>query len=179
MNPEPRIDPPSGYRIEIAMSTWAAARSALLRDDPELAEDEAALSRLLGNEEGDIDSILARLLRGVRHAEVMANGAKAQIEDIKARQDRYRRRAEAMRGTAFAIMTEIQRFRVELPDLTATIRAGVPGLVLSEDAVLADEYVRVTRTPDRAAIISDLKQGVVIEGAQLSNGIPALAIKAR
>lgn len=172
-----RVDPPSGWKIEQAMSVWHSVRARLLNEDAGLAHDEAALSDLLGHEEGDVRDVLARVLRAAKHAESMADAAKEQIADMKGRQDRYKRRSEQLRATGFAILDAIGETRVELADLTASVRAGVPSLILSEDAVLPDEYVLVTRAPDRAAIVAGLKQGAVIDGAVLSNGLPYLAIR--
>ena len=58
--------PPSGYRIEQAMSVWESARERLLSG--ELAQDDqAALTdELLGAAEGEVDDVLARVLRAVR-----------------------------------------------------------------------------------------------------------------
>lgn len=172
-----RTDPPSAWRIEQAMATWASTRARLLHDDAELAHDEAALSRLIGPEEGDVRDVLARVLRAARHAEAMADAAKEQIADMKGRQDRYKRRSEQLRATGFAILDALGEARFETGDLTASIRAGVPSLILDETAELPDQYVRITRSPDRAAIIADLRQGVVIDGAVLSNGIATLSIR--
>lgn len=173
------MDAPSGYRVEQALSAWHSARSRLLTEDADLAHDEAALSELLGSEEGDVRDVLARLLRAACMATLMANSAGEMANEIKARQDRYKRRADSMRGTAFAIMDALGERRLELPDLTASIRAGTPSVIITDEAALPAEYIRITKAPDKAAILADLKQGVVVEGAQLSNGIPSLAVRTK
>lgn len=180
MNDHPhRTDAPSGWRISQALAVWESTRSRLLNEDPELAGDEAALSELLGPDGDDVREILARVLRAARHASVMNKAAADMAADISARAVRYKQRADSLRGTAFSLMQVLETPKVELADLTASIRAGGQTLILADDVVLADEYVRVTRTPDRAAIISDLRQGVIIKGAVLSNGLPNIAIKVK
>lgn len=174
-----RADPPSAWRIETAMATWGAARARLLSDDPDLARDEAALSELLGPEEGDVESILARLLRGAVRAGGMAEAAKGMASDLMDRHDRYSRRAEEMRRTAFAILDATGRRKIELPDLTATIRAGVPALAPIDDAFLPEEYWRVSRVPDKGAIVSAIRAGRDVPGAFMANGLPSLAIRSR
>jgi hypothetical protein len=171
--------PPSAFRIEQVMSVWAAARARLLSEDAELIHDEDALNDLLGDEAGDVRDILARLLRAAEHAKTMAAAAEVRADEIKARRDRYKRRNEAFRATAFAILDAMGERKFELPDLTATVRAGVASAVITDETALADEYIRVTRAPDKAAILADLKQGVVIKGAELSNGIPSIQIRGR
>lgn len=169
----------SSYAIEQAMSAWQSARARLLADDPDLAGDEAALSGLLGPESGDVKDILARLLRASQHAKDMAELAHEQAARIAARQKRYAARAEGLRGTAFAIMDAMGERRIELPDMTVTIRAGGVSCAITDADALPDEYVRITRAPDKAAILADLKQGVVIKGAELSNGLPSIQIRSK
>lgn len=171
------VTPPSGYRLEQALSAWQSTRARLLADDPDLAHDEAALVELLGDADGDVQGILARLLRGAVHAAAMASSAQDMATNLRARQDRYKRRADTMRATAFAILDAIGQRRVELPDLTAAIRTGVPSVVVTDEMDLPDTYIRVTRAPDKAALLTDLKRGVEIPGAQLSNSAPTIMIK--
>lgn len=169
----------SGYRIEQAIAAWQSARSRLLSDDADLAHDEAALTELLGAEGGNVQDILTRLLRATVHAEAMAGAAADQIEAIRGRQERYKRRAAAMRTTVFAIMDITGQKRVELPDVTVSIAAGSPSAVITDEEALPEEYVRTKREPNKSAILADLKVGVVIAGAQLSNGTPRLMLRVK
>jgi hypothetical protein len=170
---------PSAWKIEQAMATWQAARSRLLEEDAGLAHDETALTELLGSETGDIDAILARLLRGARHAKSMADAAAEQIEDMQTRKQRYQRRAESMRATAFAIFDAIGRAKMELPDMTVTIRAGQPSVIVTDEDAIPDIYVRVERKPDKATILSALKSGLTVDGCELSNSVASLSIRTK
>jgi len=175
------IRPVSSYKVEQALSAWQSARSRLLSEDAELAHDEAALQLLLGDAEGDIQDILARLLRGAVHAGAMASAAADQIDAIKGRQDRYKRRAESMRATAFAILDAIGETKVELPDLTASIRKGTQSAMIVDEAAIPDKYVEIvtTRKIDKAVILSTLKAGEEVPGAFLSNGLASLSIRTK
>jgi hypothetical protein len=161
------------------MAAWASARARLLSEDSALEHDQAALDELLGDAEGDVEEVLARLLRAARDAKAMAEASAGLIEDMRARKERYQRRNEAFRSTAFAILTALERNKVELPDLTASIRAGQPSVQIVDHEVIPDEYVRVTRAPDKAAIMADLRVGVVIPGVELSNSLPTLSVRTK
>src|SRR6185295_19516276 len=87
--------PPSGYRVEQAMAAWASARARLLSEDSALEHDQAALDELLGDAEGDVEDVLARLLRAARDAKAMAEASAGLIEDMQARKARFQRRNEA------------------------------------------------------------------------------------
>jgi Siphovirus Gp157 len=171
--------PVSAWHVEQAMSVWQSARARLLRDDPSLERDEAALSELLGPDEGDIESILARTLRAARHAKAMADAAAQQIEDMQARKQRYAGRNEALRGMAFAIMDALGRPKFELPDLTASIRNGQPSVILTNEEKVPDIYVRTERRVDKATILNALKSGLTVEGCELSNSLPTLSIRTK
>lgn len=172
-------DAPSGYKIEQALSAWQSARQRLLTDDLDLAHDEAALAELLGEETGNVQDILARLLRAAVHAASMAEAAGVQIEAMTGRRDRYRRRAEAMRATSFAMMLAIETPKITLPDLTASLTAGRPTVGITDENTIPDEYIKVTRVPDKAALMADLKVGVIIPGAELRDGLSSLSIRTK
>lgn len=172
-------DAPSGYRIEQALSAWQSTRARLLTEDADMAQDEAALSALLGPAEGDVRDILARLLRGAQHARDMADAASERVDQVRARQERYKRRAEQMRATAFAIMDALGERKIELPDLTASIAGGRQSVVIVDETAIPDAFVKISRTPDKTALLSSLKAGEAIPGAELSNGLPQLQIRGK
>ncbi len=174
-------DAPSGYKIEAALSAWMSARARLLQDDSDLAHDEAAITELLGDETQDVQTILARLLRAAVHADAMAEAAGERIETMKGRQSRYKTRSQSMRATAFAVLDAIGQAKVELPDLTASIRRGQQSAMIVDEAAVPDVYVEIvtTRKIDKAIVLADLKAGREIPGAFLNNGINSLTIRTR
>lgn len=172
---------PSAWRIEQAVSAWQSARSRLLVDDIDLANDEAALTALLGPEEGDVRSILSRLLTAAQHAGAMADGAAEMLANLKGRQDRFKRRADACRATIFAIMDAMGTRNEVFPHGTLSIGAGRPAAIITNEAALPDRFVRVEtkRTRDYAAILTALKDGEVVEGATLTNSLPTLTVRSK
>jgi hypothetical protein len=174
-----RSDAPSGYKVQLALSAWMSARARLLTDDNDLAHDEQALTELLGDETGTVDEILGRVLRAARQAKSMADAAGEMIEDIQARKARYARRNDALRTTAFAILEALDRKKHEMPDMTVTIRAGQPSVVITDEDAIPDIYVRIERKVDRATLLSALKAGHTVEGATLSNGLASLSIRTK
>lgn len=172
-------DAPNAYRIEQAMAAWHAARARLLADDADLAGDEAALIALLGPETGEIEDILHRVLRAALHAKDMAEAAEQRIADIQSRRDRYRRRAEQARGTAFAIMDALGIRKAELPDVTATIAAPKAAVVVTDETALPEQFIRTRREPDKAALMVALKGGAEVPGAVLNNGLPSLQLRTK
>jgi hypothetical protein len=171
--------PPSGYRIEQALAAWQSARARLLSEDSALEHDQAALDELLGDVEGDVEDVLARLLRAARDAKAMAEASAGLIEDMQARKARFLRRNEAFRATAFAILDALGRNRFDLPDITASIRAGQPSVQITNEDEIPDLYVELVRKIDRQTIASVLKSGGEVPGATLTNSIPTLSLRTK
>ena len=169
----------SAWKIAQALASWQSARSRLFAEDPDLEQDEAALAELLGEETGDVENVLDRLLRASVHARDMARAAEERAKVIATRGKRYDTRAEVMRGAAFAIMEAIDKKKHELPDLTASIGKPRISVQISDEAAIPDEYWRVVRNVDKAAIRSDIENGVVITGAFLEEGLPSFTVRSR
>jgi hypothetical protein len=85
------------------------------------------------------------------------------------------------KATLFAIMDAIGCHRLELPDCTISTRAGPPAVIVTDEAALPDRFIRVetTRRADKAAIATALKDGEVVDGAELSNAMPVLSVRSR
>lgn len=198
------VTAPSGWRIGNVMEAWQQARNRILTDDPEAAGDEAALLELLGPEQEDAENILRRLLLAAVHCDDMAALAANRVAEIKEREDRYSKRALATRTAAFHVMEAMGKRRHELPELTASIRAGNASVfIINEDALPADCWRTIpeTKEPDKKLIGTRLKSRARWEedkaasldagldpdtipdappdvpGASLSNSMPSLVIK--
>ena len=172
---------PSAWKMEQAFSALQSARARIAQDE-RLIDD--ATGEILDVErlEGDAIALLHQTLRAAAEADAMAKLADDRMDAMKARRDRYKARAEAMRGAAFAAMDVLELPRVELPDLTASMARGSPQVVITNEAALADAYVRVVpeqRAPDKAAIAASLKAGIAVAGAELSNSLPKLQIRVK
>lgn len=172
-------DTVSGYRIEQAISAWQSARARLLSEDSELANDEAALVKLLGLVDGDAKEILARVCRAAKHAEAMEKSAKEMAAKTVARQKRYGARDETLRGLAFAMMEALGTRHEEWPDMTISIAAGKQGVFITDIDKVPDIYVETVteRKPDKATIASALKAKIDVPGAEFTNGMDYITIR--
>lgn len=170
---------PSPYALEQAFSVLLSVRQRLLEEDPEIEHDERLMADCLDGESGDAMEVVRQLVRASMHAKSMAEAAKSRASDIQARADRYAKRETSLRGAVFAIMDAIGQRRIEAEDFTASISAGASGVVVTDETLLPDSVVRITRTPDKRAIADALKTGATIEGAEISNGPPRLTVRTK
>jgi hypothetical protein len=67
----------------------------------------------------------------------------------------------------------------EAADFTASVLAPRQSVNITDEAVIPDDYVKVTRTPDKNALMADLTVGVVIPGAELVEGLPSISVRTR
>jgi Siphovirus Gp157 len=176
MSDEPRGPGPT--TIELAVGAWQRARAGLAAD-PDLADDENAILAALNADPNAIapDDLLRRIVRALTFARLRTDESQQLAAMMQARKTRYARRVETLRAELFDLMQIFERVTFRAPEGTVSIKAGAPGLEVTDQDKLPDEYMVVTRAPNLRLILDDLKQGVVIDGAMLTNGPPTLAIR--
>ncbi len=119
--------------LEFAATTYRAIRDRIRAQDPQI--DEQTLADTV---EGltDVHEILAAIVRAALADEAMATGLKIRIADMQDRLERLQDRAAKRRQIAKDAMIELDLKKIAAPDFTASIRPGMPALVvLNEDAV--------------------------------------------
>lgn len=170
---------PSDWKIMQALAAWRDARNRLLGAD--LWADENELGVLLETEGGNVSEIVHRLLRAALNCMDMAEAADRRVDELTARRDRYKARNESLRTTALQLMETLGEKRFVFPDVTATIRAGRVGVKIIDLTAIPTEYKRTTTevAPDKAKLLADLNEGVVIDGAELSNGAASITIRTK
>jgi len=76
------------------------------------------------------------LIRAALADEALARGLKCRLSDMQGRLDRLEERAAKRRQIAKDVMVELDLKKLTAPDFSASIRPGMPALVvLNEDAV--------------------------------------------
>ncbi len=77
-------------------------------------------------------------------------------------------------------MVELDLKKLTAPDFTASIRAGMPALLVIDEAAVPSIYWE-PREPrlNRQGLLADLKQGGEIAGAALSNPEPVLSVRTK
>lgn len=170
---------PSDWKVMQALAGWREARDRLLTAG--LWDDENELGALLETEGGNVSEIVHRLLRAALNCMDMADAADRRIDELTARRDRYRARNESLRTTVLQLMETLGEKRFVFPDVTATHRVGRASAKIIDLAALPAEYKRTTTevAPDKAKLLADLSEGIVIDGAELSNGANTITIRTK
>jgi hypothetical protein len=75
-------------------------------------------------------------------------------------------------------MVELDLKKITAPDFTVSVRPGMPGLVVLDEAAVPSIYWE-PREPrlNRQELLNELKGGAEVEGVTLSNPEPVLSVR--
>lgn len=164
--------------MRIDRAALAQQIASLAVQFPELADDEEAFA-LSVESETELPEYLSMILRAIGESRSMAAGTAEYIKELQDRKARFERREEALRILAFKIMSDGHMQKCERPEGTLSIRNGTPKVIVTNESVIPERYMRVKYEPDRIAIKDALARGDNVPGATLSNSEPALSIRTK
>ena len=164
-------------QLNFAATTYRAVRERIRTQDPELDEQT-----LIDTVEGltDLHEILAAIVRAALADEALATGLKSRIAEMQERLDRLQERAAKRRQIVKDTMVELDLKKLTAPDFSASIRPGMPALLVIDEAAVPSIYWE-PREPrlDRQGLLAELKQGAEITGVTLSNPEPVLSVRTK
>ena len=128
----------------------------------------------------DLHEMIAAVIRSALVDEALHAGLRFRLDDMKERLSRLELRATKKRQLALDAMSEVGLTKLEQPDFTASTRAGSPALVVIAEAKIPEVYW-LPQPPklDRQALLGELKRGIEIPGAQMSNAKPVLTVRTK
>lgn len=128
----------------------------------------------------DLHDIIAAIIRSALLDEALVGGIKNRIKEMQERLARFEERAAKRRHIARDVMREAEIKKVTAPDLTVSLRPGMPSLVVMEEALIPEHYWEA-QAPRlrRQELVGELKQGKVIPGVQLSSPESVLSVRGR
>ena len=163
--------------IVTEVSKYQLLRQRLLMDFP--STDEETLTDTL---EGitDLHEMIAAVIRSALVDEALHAGLRFRVDGMRERLSRLELRATKKRQLALDAMTEVSLTKLEQPDFTASARAGSPALVvIAEDRIPEAYWLPQPPKLDRQAILGELRRGLDIPEAQISNPKPVLSVRTR
>lgn len=168
---------PNNAHLSLSVNAFNSIRDRILAFEPDL--DEQTLADTL---EGltDLNEMIAAVARSALTYEALAEGLKLHVARLQVRHQRFLHRAEACRQIARDAMVEANLKTLRAADFTLSVRLGNSSLVLTDERTVPSEYWR-PQAPrlDRMSLLNDLKRGIPVEGATLSNPAPVLSVRIR
>lgn len=150
----------------------------LIADYPELAEDEALRADTVEGQT-DLHSVLSRILDHRSEALEMVTGIKERASHLKERQDRYERRADALKALAFRLMNAADQSKITLTEATLSISKGRDSVVIDDIDSLPQGTYSVEKKPNKDAIKKQIEAGSPVPGARIEQGQPSLVVRAK
>jgi hypothetical protein len=81
---------------------------------------------------------------------------------------------------ALEAMSQVGLRKLEQPDFTASVRAGLPTLVVvNEGDIPPDYWVPQPPKLNRQALLAGMKRGDEVPGVQLGNAKPILSVRTK
>jgi hypothetical protein len=130
--------------------------------------------------ETDLEGLVGKLLASISEDEAHEAGLKAYLDDMKARKDRFGKRADTKRALIANALEIAGQKKVETPFATVTLTAVKPKAIVTEEADIPTDYWKPQAPKlDLTALSAALRDGAEIPGATLSNGSITVTIRKR
>lgn len=151
---------------------------------PLTLEQTSAISDHIRDTYGDDEDLIAGMVEGETDAgewldvlidanaddATLVDALKAREADMSARRKRIENRVKARREGMKAILDATGLPKWERPLATLSLRNVAPKPVVQDESALPDEFCRITRKPDMAAIkaADELPEGVTMDNGGVS-----------
>ena len=166
----------SDHRIHRALSAINAAMAQAEAEDGVIVTD---IERELPEQFADFDTAMRSVIRKVQAAEAMEAAVGIQIDALKIRAQRFSNRGARLRTVLLAAMEAVGEKKYEAPEATLGVRAGSVKAIITNEALIPDRLMLITKAPDKAEILAELKAGKIVIGAELSNSPPSLSLRSK
>lgn len=145
---------------------------------PDLLDDDDTWLLALESET-DVKEYLRTVERKREDAAALEEALSLTIDALRQRKARFERREQAMRALMFSAMQTADLTRLEMPEATLSIRQGTPKVVITDEAAIPDEFMRIKKEPDKTLIKTALNNFEDVPGASMSNAEPVLAVRVK
>lgn len=163
--------------LEFAAIHYQSIRDRIKAREPDI--DEQTLADTV---EGltSLPDIIEAIIRSALVDETFAKGLKCRIAEMQDRLARLQDRASKRRQIARDVMVDVDLKKITAPDFTASVRAGLPALqILNEEDVPPLYWQPSEPHLNRQELARDLKNGIEVAGATLSQPDPVLSVRVR
>jgi hypothetical protein len=129
--------------------------------------------------ESDLPGAIIAVLRAAIEREVTAKALADLIETMVGRKRRFEEGARNLRLAALHTMSETGLKKLSAPDLSVSVSAGKPRLIITDDTAIPDDLCKITRAPSKTEIAKAMAEGREVPGVTLGNPEPFLSIHRR
>ena len=164
-------------QLQTEVRRYQLLREKIIQEFPG-TDDETIRDTLEGIT--DLHEMIAAVIRSALVDEALHSGLRGRLDDMNERLSRLEIRASKKRELALHAMSEVGLVKLEQPDFTASTRAGSHALiVVSEQAIPETYWLPQPPKLDRQGLLGELKRGLEVPGAEMSNPKIVLSIRTK
>jgi hypothetical protein len=163
---------------ERVLSKELAAARALRESIAAVIGDDAETMRDTIEGETGLHEAIASVIALMREDEILMLGLSEMLTAMEARRHRLEERAKRCRAAIEQAMSIGELTRLDLPDVSLTLKRVPPNLEITDEAKVPAEFWKAQDPKlDKSALKAALKEGRAVEGATLGNGGIAVQIR--
>lgn len=149
---------------------------ALLLRYPEIADDEQLLIDML---EGSTDfhQVIQKVFNYMAECEMMASAIGDRIAKMGARKSRMEKNVSLTRNLIQQIMTDAGVKKIDVTEASISLRESPDKIIITDESLIPDEFMKIKKDPDKAALKKAFDEGKSVIGAVLSNGGTTIQIR--
>ena len=142
-------------------------------------DEDAALFAV--EQETDLLVVIDRMVKSALESEALAEGLKSYMSELAERKKRLESKAEKIRAIVALALEEVGLTGpVKREAFTLSVGKSPPAVILTDESIVPEEYMRVTKSPDKKAIKDAMTlHGIVVPGAEMANGGSRLTIRVK
>jgi len=124
-----------------------------------------------------IEEIMRALLNAIAEDESMEEAISIRQRELAERKGRFGARRGRVRDVLSDLMQRANLRKLELAEATLSLSNSPQSVRITDENAIPDQFLRIKKEPDKAAIKDALKSGDIVAGAELSNGGQSLTIR--
>jgi hypothetical protein len=149
---------------------------ALMLEHPDLVNDEdLKADMLLGST--DFYEVIEKIHTNIMHNSALLHGLIDIMDNLNRRREVLRNRVDFQRALIKRLMEVADQKSIDIPAAKISLGKSPAKVVITDEAAIPDEFIRIKRDPNKTAIKEALVGGQDVPGATLSNGGTSLTIR--
>lgn len=121
--------------------------------------------------------IIPLILDAIAEAESYSGALQDRISQLQARKARFERQSDSLRNLLREWMEHTGEYRLTIPAATISLVAGKPMLRVVNIDELPDEYVKIEKTANKAALRAAVENKKQVPGTAWNNPMPSIRIR--
>lgn len=152
--------------------TTAYAQLAEMVDNPEA--DDQQIAAWLEECQGELRDKATNIVMLVQNLEATADAIDNAEKRMADRRKVIENRAKSIKAYVLRAMQAANITKIECPEFRISVRNNPPRVVIDDENAIPIAYLRQPEppppAPDKKAILADIKQGVIVDGAHIEIG---------